>query len=71
MKILNGLLSMILGITSTYFMFFGPTPSNDNLIIGFILLLGSIIFILFMIIEEQRDEIKELRHTLLKANNVL
>jgi hypothetical protein len=70
MKILNGLLSVILGITSMYFMFFGPA-SNDNLIIGFLLLLGSIIFILFMILEEQKDEIKELRRTLLRANNIL
>jgi hypothetical protein len=51
-------------------MFFGPT-SNENLIIGFILLLGSIIFILFMVLEEQKDEIKELKRTLLRANNIL
>lgn len=70
MKILNGSLSVILGIAAMYFMFFGPT-SNDNLIVGFILLLGSIIFILFMILEEQKDEIARLRHTLLRANNIL
>jgi hypothetical protein len=70
MKILNGSISMILGIAAMYFMFFGPT-SNDNLIIGFILLLGSIIFILFMVLEEQKDEIKELKRTLLRANNIL
>ena len=70
MKILNGSLSVVLGIAAMYFMFFGPT-SNDNLIIGFILLLGSIIFILFMILEEQKDEIARLRHTLLRANNIL
>jgi hypothetical protein len=70
MKILNGSVSMILGIAAMYFMFFGPT-SNDNLIIGFILLLGSIIFILFMVLEEQKDEIKELKRTLLRANNIL
>jgi uncharacterized membrane protein YhaH (DUF805 family) len=70
MKILNGLLSVILGIAAMYFMFFGPT-SNENLIIGFILLLGSIIFILFMILEEQKGEIERLRHILLRANNIL
>jgi hypothetical protein len=70
MKILNGSVSVILGIAAMYFMFFGPT-SNDNLIIGFILLLGSIIFILFMVLEEQKDEIKELKRTLLRANNIL
>jgi hypothetical protein len=70
MKILNGSVSVILGIAAMYFMFFGPT-SNDNLIIGFLLLLGSIIFILFMILEEQKDEIKELKRTLLRANNIL
>ena len=70
MKILNGSISVILGIAAMYFMFFGPT-SNDNLIIGFILLLGSIIFILFMILEEQKGEIERLRHILLRANNIL
>jgi hypothetical protein len=70
MKILNGSVSVILGIAAMYFMFFGPT-SNDNLIIGFILLLGSIIFMLFMMLEEQKDEIQELRRTLLRANNIL
>jgi uncharacterized membrane protein len=65
MKILNGSVSMILGIASMYFMFFGPT-SNDNLIIGFLLLLGSIIFILFMMLEEQKDEVERLRKYLSK-----
>ena len=70
MKILNGSLSVVLGIAAMYFMFFGPTSQN-NLIVGFILLLGSIIFILFMILEEQKDEIARSRHTLLRANNIL
>jgi hypothetical protein len=65
MKILNGSVSMILGIAAMYFMFFGPT-SNDNLIIGFLLLLGSIIFILFMMLEEQKDEVERLRKYLSK-----
>ena len=65
MKILNGSVSMILGIAAMYFMFFGPT-SNDNLIIGFLLLLGAIIFILFMMLEEQKDEVERLRKYLSK-----
>jgi hypothetical protein len=65
MKILNGSVSMILGIAAMYFMFFGPT-SNDNLIIGFLLLLGSIIFMLFMMLEEQKDEVERLRKYLSK-----
>ena len=67
MKILNGSVSMILGIAAMYFMFFGPT-SNDNLIIGFLLLLGSIIFILFMMLEEQKDEVKRLKERLSMFN---
>jgi uncharacterized membrane protein YhaH (DUF805 family) len=70
MKILNGIISVILGIAAMYFMFFGPT-SNDNLIIGFLLLLGSIIFILFMILEEQKDEVERLRHIILKSKGIL
>ena len=70
MKILNGSVSVILGIAAMYFMFFGPT-SNDNLIIGFLLLLGSIIFILFMILEEQKGEIERLRHIILKSKGIL
>jgi hypothetical protein len=70
MKILNGSVSVILGIAAMYFMFFGPT-SNDNLIIGFLLLLGSIIFILFMMLEEQKDEVERLRHIILKSKGIL
>ena len=67
MKILNGSVSMILGIAAMYFMFFGPT-SNDNLIIGFLLLLGAIIFILFMMLEEQKDEVERLKERLSMFN---
>jgi uncharacterized membrane protein (GlpM family) len=67
MKILNGIISVLLGVLSLYLMFV-KAQTDQNIILGFMVLLMSIIFMCFMIMGEQKDEIEKLRHTLLKAN---
>jgi uncharacterized membrane protein (GlpM family) len=70
MKILNGVISVLLGVLSLYLMFLTPQTDQD-IILGFMVLLVSIIFMCFMIIGEQKDEIEELRNTLFKINDIM
>jgi heme/copper-type cytochrome/quinol oxidase subunit 4 len=60
MKILNGIISVLLGLISLYLMFV-KSQTDQDLILGFMVLLMSIIFMCFMIMGEQKDEIEELR----------
>ena len=60
MKILNGIISVLLGLVSLYLMFV-KSQTDQDLILGFMVLLMSIIFMCFMIMGEQKDEIEELR----------
>ena len=69
MKVLNGILSVLSGITALYLMFI-KAESNQDLAIGFMMLLMSVIFILFMIIEEQRDDIAQLRRQVWEKDNM-
>jgi uncharacterized membrane protein (GlpM family) len=69
MKILNGIISVLLGVLSLYLMFLTPQTDQD-IVLGFMVLLISIIFMCFMIIGEQKDEIEELRSTIFKINNI-
>lgn len=68
MKVLNGILSVLSGITALYLMFI-KAESNQDLAIGFIMLLMSVIFILFMIVEEQKEDIEQLRRQLHERYN--
>jgi hypothetical protein len=70
MKIFNGIISVLLGLVSLYLMFV-KSQTDQDLILGFMVLLMSIIFMCFMIMGEQKEDIEKLRHTLLRANNVL
>jgi uncharacterized membrane protein (GlpM family) len=69
MKILNGIISVLLGVLSLYLMFV-TSQTDQDIILGFIVLLTSAIFMCFMIIGEQKDEIEELRSTIFKINNI-
>lgn len=64
MKIVNGVISVLLGVLSMYVMFF-KANSNTELGIGFGILLMAIIFLCFMMLEEQKEEIELLRSKLL------
>ena len=62
MKIVNGIISVLLGILAMYLMF--TAKSNLDLTCMFIVLMGAIVFICFMIIEEQKEEIERLRQNM-------
>jgi len=62
MKIVNGIISVLLGVLALYLMF--TAKSNLDLTCMFIVLMGAIVFICFMIIEEQKEEIERLRQNM-------
>jgi hypothetical protein len=70
MKVLNGIISMLLGIGSLYMMFI-KAQTDQDFILGFVLLLMSIIFMCFMIMGEQKEEIEQLRYTVLKQKGII
>lgn len=70
MKVLNGIISMLLGIGSLYMMFI-KAQTDQDFILGFVLLLTSIIFMCFMIMGEQKEEIEQLRYTVLKQKGII
>jgi len=70
MKTLNGLISVLLGFTSLYIMF--VWAKNDaELGLGFGVLLTSIIFLLFVIVEEQKEEVERLRQIIMKSKGII
>ena len=70
MKLFNGIISVLLGLTSLYLMFINAKTDQD-FIVGFVVLLGAIIFLLFMMMEERNEEISELRRTVLKMKGII
>ena len=70
MKAFNGIISIALGLTSLYLMFINAKTDQD-FIIGFVVLMASIIFLLFMMMEERNEEISELRRTVLKMKGLI
>jgi uncharacterized membrane protein (GlpM family) len=69
MKILNGIISVVLGFTSLYLMFVTPQTDQD-FIIGFLVLVMSIVFMCFMIMGEQKEEIERLRAHILEMKSI-
>ena len=59
MKIVNGIISVLLGVLALYLMF--TSKSNLDLVYMFIVLMGAIVFMCFMIMEEQKEEVERLR----------
>ena len=70
MKILNGIISIVLGFISLYLMFV-KAQSDQDFIIGFLVLMMSITFMCFMIMGEQKEEIEKLRHQILKMKGLM
>jgi heme/copper-type cytochrome/quinol oxidase subunit 4 len=64
MKIVNGIISVLLGVLALYLMFTSKT--NLDLTYMFIVLMGAIVFMCFMIMEEQKDEVERLRQKIWK-----
>ena len=63
MKVLNGIISVVLGLLSLYLMFI-KAQTNQDIMIGFTVLLAAVVFMSFMIIEEQKEEIEDLRQVI-------
>ena len=70
MKVLNGSISVLLGLLALYLMFISAKTDQD-IILGFMVLLMSIIFLCFMMMEEQKNEVERLRHIILKMKNII
>ena len=70
MKAINGIISVLLGLTSLYLMFI-KAETDQEFIMGFGVMLLSIIFILFMFLEERNEEISKLKHTILKMKGIM
>ena len=61
MKVVNGIISVLLGLGSLYVMCI-KAQTDQDFIMGFGLLLFAIIFMCFMIMEEQSERIEQLRN---------
>lgn len=70
MKMLNGIISVLLGLGSLYLMFV-KAQTDQDLILGFMVLLMSIIFMCFMLMEEQKSEVERLRIQILKMKGIM
>jgi hypothetical protein len=60
MKLFSGIASVLLALASMYGMFI-QAKTDMEFMIGFMGLLMSIVFMCFMIMAEQREEIEQLR----------
>lgn len=70
MKAFNGIISVLLGLTSLYLMFI-KAKTNMEFVGGFGVMLMSIIFMCFMLLEERKDEVEQLRHTIMKMKGII
>jgi uncharacterized membrane protein HdeD (DUF308 family) len=64
MKIVNGIISVVLGVLALYLMFTAKT--NLDLTFMFITLLMAVVFLCFVIIEEQKEEVNDLKQLIYK-----
>jgi len=66
MKLFHGIISVLLGMAALYLMFIKAETDMD-FIAGFVVLMGAIVFMCFMIMEEQKQEIKRLMNIITKT----
>jgi uncharacterized membrane protein HdeD (DUF308 family) len=70
MKLFHGIVSVLLGLVALYLMFI-KAETDQDFILGFMVLLTSIIFMCFMIMAEQKNEIEFLRHNIMKIKGMI
>jgi len=70
MKLLSGIISVVLGFMSLYIMFV-KAKSDVEMGVGFGVLLAAIVFMCFMIMEEQKQEVERLRGLILKSKDII
>lgn len=70
METFNGIISVLLGFISLYLMFF--KAQNDlDIISGFVVLLTSVIFMCFMLLEERKEEVEKLRQIIMREKGMI
>jgi hypothetical protein len=70
MRLFHGIVSVLLGLVALYLMFI-KAETDQDFILGFMVLLTSIIFMCFMIMAEQKNEIEFLRHNIMKIKGMI
>ncbi len=70
MKLFHGIVSVLLGLAALYLMFIKAETDMD-FIAGFVVLMGAIVFMCFMLLEERKDEVEQLRHTIMKMKGMM
>lgn len=70
MKVFNGIMSVLLGLTSAYLMFIWAKTDMD-FVCGFLVLIMAALFLMFMIVEERNEEISELKRTIMKMKGII
>jgi len=70
MKLVSGIISVLLGLGSLYMMFV-KAKSDVEIGLGFGMLLAACLFMCFMIMDEQKEEIEHLRNTILRGKGIL
>lgn len=65
MKNFHGIMSSLFAVASAICFFFLTT--SIGYVLGFVLMITGVIFLLFMIIEEQKETIENLRNVILKS----
>jgi hypothetical protein len=69
MKLINGIISVLLGLVSLYLMFI-EAKTDMEFVTGFLVMMASIIFLLFMMMEERNEEISKLRQIVMRMKNI-
>jgi heme/copper-type cytochrome/quinol oxidase subunit 4 len=69
MKLINGIISVLLGLVALYLMFI-EAKTDMEFVTGFLVMMASIIFLLFMMMEERNEEISKLRQIVMKMKNI-
>jgi len=69
MKLINGIISVLLGLGALYLMFI-KAETDTEFVAGFGVMLMSIIFMLFMLMEERNEEISKLRQIIMRMKDI-
>jgi hypothetical protein len=70
MKHFNGIISVLLGLTALYLMFI-KAENDTEFVAGFGVMLMSIIFMLFMLMEERNEEISKLKNIIYRMKGII
>jgi heme/copper-type cytochrome/quinol oxidase subunit 4 len=69
MKLINGIISVLLGLGALYLMFI-KAETDIEFVVGFGVMLMSIVFMCFMLLEERNEEISKLRQIIMRMKDI-